>query len=101
MPDPSSSQDPQPSKSTVKTKSDKRSDTTSLTSLQKRVDESNMFTDKIEMMMEEVDESHSAQSQCGVWLACLIPQIDGTLIQEYYKCSFALMMQFVEDSIAL
>ncbi len=48
--------------------------------------------------MEEAEDSYTAQSQYGVWLARLISQIDRTLIQVYYKRSFALMMQFVDNS---
>ncbi len=68
MPGPSSQTDnSQHSQSTGKSKSAKsRSDTATLTSLQKRVDESKKLTEKIEMMMEEAEDSHSAQSQYGV-----------------------------------
>ncbi len=51
------------------------------------------------MMMEEAQDYHSAQSQYGIWLARLNPQIDSSLIEEYYKRPFALTMQLVDDSI--
>ncbi len=101
MPGSSSSQDPQLSNTEVKAKTTKKSTDTSLTSLQKRVDESKKLTEKIELMMEKEDKSCSAESHYGVWLSRLIPQIDHSLIQEYYKQSFALTMQFVDKSIAL
>ncbi len=68
LPGPSSkTENAHPSQSTGKSKSAKsRSDMVTLMSLQKRVHESKKLTEKIEMMMEEVEDSRSAKSQYGV-----------------------------------
>ncbi len=79
----SSQQDnPQPSQSSIhiRAKSKSRADISL-----KRFDESIKLTERIEMMMEEVEDSRSTQSHYGVWLAQMVPQTDNSLIQEYYK----------------
>ncbi len=99
----SSQQDnPQPSKSSTRAKTARsKPKTATLTSLQRRVDESKKLTECIEAMMEDAEDSQTAQMQYGVLLASMVPQIKSSLTQDYYKQLFVLMMQFVDNLIAM
>ncbi len=100
---PSSEPDkPQPTKSSIaKTARSAKPETATLTCLQRRAEESRKLTEHIEVMMEEAEDSRSSQMMYGLWLAHTVPQIEGSLIHEYYKHSFALTMRFVDESITI
>ncbi len=86
LPGTSSQQDiPKPSQSSTRTKSTSKTETATLTSLQRRVDESKKLMEWIEAMMEEAQDSGSAQMLYGVCLAQMVPQITSSLIQDHLQ----------------
>ncbi len=60
---------PQPSQSSSRAKTRSKPETVTLTSLQRRVNKSKKLMEQIKATMEEAEDSHSAQTQYGVWLS--------------------------------